>query len=49
MDPIQVPTEPVTRARAKKFKETLNVFIQQVWSEESSWRSKGDDKSVVQD
>ena len=26
-DPIQVPVEPVTRARAKKFKETLNGLI----------------------
>ena len=49
MDPIQVPIGPVTRARAKKFKETLNAFIQRIWAEESSWRSKGDDKSDVQD
>ena len=49
MDPIQVPIGPVTRARAKKFKETLNAFIQCIWAEESSWRFKGDDKSVVQD
>ena len=49
MDPIQVPIGPVTRARAKKFKETLNAFIQRIWVEESLWRSKGDDKSVVQD
>ena len=26
MDPIQVPIGPVTRARAKKFKETFNAF-----------------------
>ena len=49
MDPIHVPIGPVTWARAKKFKETLNAFIQCIWVEESLWRSKGDDKSVVQD
>ena len=49
MDPIQVPIGPITRARAKMFKRTLNVFIQRIWAEESSWRSKGDDKTVVQD
>ena len=27
-DPNQVPVGPVTRARAKKFKEALNGFIQ---------------------
>ena len=48
MDLIQVPIGPVTRARAKKFKEILNAFIQHIWAEESSWRSKGDNKSVVQ-
>ena len=47
VDPIQVPIRPVTRAWAKKFKETLNVFIQRIWAEESSWSSKGNNKSVV--
>ena len=49
VDPIQVPIGPVTRARAKRFKETLNLLIQGIWAEESSWRSKGDAKSVLQD
>ena len=49
VDPIQVPIGPVTRARAKRFKETLNVLIQHIWAKESSWRFKGDVKSVLQD
>ena len=48
-DLIQVPIGPVTRVRAKRFKEILNAFIQSIWVEESSWRSNRDDKSVVQD
>ena len=32
-DPIQVPIGPVTRSRAKKFKEVLNGLIQQVCEE----------------
>ena len=27
-DPLQVPVGPITRARAKKFKEALNGLIQ---------------------
>ena len=42
IDPIQVPIGPVTRRRAKRFKETLNGLIQHIWAEESSCRSKGD-------
>ena len=49
VDPIQVPIGSVTRARAKRFKETLNVLIQCIWVEESLWRSKRDAKSVLQD
>ena len=49
MDPIQVPIGPITRARAKKFKENLNAFIQRILAKESSWSSKGNDKGVVQD
>ena len=32
-DPIQVPIGPVTRARAKRFKESLNGLIQHIWAE----------------
>ena len=49
VDPIQVPVGPVARARAKKFKETLNAFIQHIWAEESLWRPQRNDKSVIQD
>ena len=37
-DPIQVPIGPVTRARAKKFKELLNGLIQEAWAQANSWR-----------
>ena len=46
MDPIQVPIGPITKAWAKKFKENLNAFILRILDEESSWSSKGKDKSV---
>ena len=49
IDPIQVPNGPITRARAKIFKETLNGLIQSIWVEESSCWSKGDAKCVLQD
>ena len=41
-DPIQVPIGPVTRARAKKFKEGLNGLIQEAWAQANqsySWRT----------
>ncbi|KAM7519337.1 hypothetical protein LguiB_018299 [Lonicera macranthoides] len=37
-DPIQVPVWPITRARAKKFKEALNGLIQATWAQANSWR-----------
>ena len=37
-DPIQVPIGPVTRARAKKFKETLIGLIQATWAQAIAWR-----------
>jgi hypothetical protein len=37
-DLAQVPIRPVTRARAKKFKDVLNGFIQELWSQANSWR-----------
>ncbi|KAH9769333.1 Endonuclease [Citrus sinensis] len=36
---IQVPVGPVTRARAKKFKEALNGLIQATWAQSNSWRT----------
>jgi hypothetical protein len=35
---IQVPIGPVTRARAKKFKDVLNGLIQELWAQANSWR-----------
>ncbi|KAH6800755.1 hypothetical protein C2S52_001219 [Perilla frutescens var. hirtella] len=35
-DPIKVPEGPVTRSRAKRFKESLNGFIREVWEQEAS-------------
>ncbi|GMN51977.1 hypothetical protein TIFTF001_021115 [Ficus carica] len=32
-DPIQVPVGPITRARAKKFKEALNGLIHEFWNQ----------------
>ena len=36
-DPVQVPVGPVTRARAKKFREALNGLIQATWAQVHSW------------
>ena len=30
-DPLHVPIGPITRARAKRFKEALNDLIQDTW------------------
>ena len=37
-DLVQVPIGPVTRARAKKFKDVLNRHIQELWAQANSWR-----------
>jgi len=31
-DPLEVPIGPITRARTKKLKETLNGLVQNIWS-----------------
>jgi hypothetical protein len=33
-DPVRVPVGPITRARAKKFKESLMGLVQEVWAQE---------------
>ena len=38
-DLVQVPIGPVTRARAKKFKDVLNGLIQELWAQASLWRA----------
>jgi hypothetical protein len=35
-DLIQVPIGPITRARAKKFKDVLNGLIQELWAQINS-------------
>ena len=37
-DLVQIPIGPVTRARAKKFKDVLNGLIQELWAQANSWR-----------
>ena len=37
-DPIVVPIGPVTRARAKKFKDALMGLIRATWSQAIAWR-----------
>jgi hypothetical protein len=37
-DLIQVAIGPVTRARAKQFKDILNGLIQELWAQANSWR-----------
>ena len=41
-DPVRVPIGPVTRARAKKFKEALQGLIQEVWAQELMKKPIGD-------
>ena len=46
--PIQVPIGPVTRARAKRFKEELNNLVRRVLQqEESMFTTKGEQRLVV--
>ena len=40
--PIQVLVGLVTRARVKKFKETLNGLIQYIWVKVNLWKPKED-------
>ena len=50
-DQVQVPIGPVTRARAKKFKEVLNGLIQEAWAQvnqANSWRTIEHDPSEQQ-
>ena len=47
-NPIQVPVHPIIRAQAKKFKETLNGLILNIWAEVNSWRPKEDALHVPQ-
>ena len=45
MEPIQVPIGPVTRARAKRFKNALSGLIQDIWAQTCTWRPiEGDER-----
>ena len=48
VDPIKVPVGPITRAQVKKFKETLNGLIHNIWVEVISWRPREDAPHVPQ-
>ncbi|KAK3189264.1 hypothetical protein Dsin_028825 [Dipteronia sinensis] len=39
-DPLHVPVGPITRARAKRFKEALNGLIQNTWADVELLKSK---------
>ena len=39
-DPLHVPVGPITRARAKRFKEALNGLIQDTWADSDLIKSK---------
>ncbi|KAI9173666.1 hypothetical protein LWI28_004589 [Acer negundo] len=39
-DPLHVPVRPITRARAKRFKEALNGLIQDTWADSEVLKSK---------
>ncbi|KAK2662061.1 hypothetical protein Ddye_000635 [Dipteronia dyeriana] len=39
-DPLHVPVGPITRARAKRFKEALNDLIQDTWADFELLKSK---------
>ena len=46
-DPIQVPIGAVTRARAKKFQNTLSGLIQGIWAQANKWRPiDGDEQNI---
>ena len=39
-DPLHVPVGPITIARSKKIKETLNGLIQEIWADFNARHSK---------
>ena len=39
-DPLHVPVGPITRAKAKRFKEALNGLIQDTWADSELLKSK---------
>src|SRR3954462_973457 len=45
-EPIVVPVEPITRSRAKQFKERLNGLIHKIQQEGSGLHMEGDQKPI---
>ena len=41
-DPLSLPSGPITRLRAKRFKEALNGLIQHVGEMANTWRPVGE-------
>ena len=39
-DPLHVLVGPITKARSKKIKETLNGLIQEIWADSNTGHSK---------
>ena len=39
-DPLHVPVGPITRARARRFKEALNGLIQDTWADSKLLKPK---------
>ena len=39
-DPFQIPSGPITRARAKQIKEALNGLVQETWKKQVAIGSK---------
>ncbi|RVW19070.1 Transposon Ty3-I Gag-Pol polyprotein [Vitis vinifera] len=39
-DPLHVPVGPITKARSKKIKESLNGLIQEIWADSNTGHSK---------
>ena len=49
-DPLHVPVGPITRARSKKIKKTLNELIQEIWADSNTGHLKlgpKEDKGVI--
>ena len=49
-DPLHVPVGPITRARSKMIKKTLNELIQEIWADSNTGHLKlgpKEDKGVI--
>ena len=46
-DQLLIPSWPITRARAKRFKEALNELIQDKWAKQMSQESTISEKNLT--